>query len=202
MISFTNWIICSRHLKLICGVYQKPSVHVVFVFRVFDIDLERIGNIARLGVPISGIRLVRLKCLCVFYPNGTPAESVMQCVKVALVFRNDLNKGYVLFVLILYVSSTRLVGLCLFWELGSTLRKLGIEVLIMLYAWSLHTVNKGVQFSSSCCFGLHDEENRSSTWSYNFRQLLVLLEGDVFWNGPKKSLCLHVVFDSMCRQYT
>ncbi|CAL9078756.1 unnamed protein product [Musa textilis] len=102
----------------------------------------------------------------------------------------------------------------------------------MLYAWSLHTVNKGVQFSSSnllvetqllieyisfmkilqpyliqtsfqgCCFGLHDEENRSSTWSYNFRQLLVLLEGDVFWNGPKKSLCLHVVFDSMCRQYT
>ncbi|URD87679.1 hypothetical protein MUK42_28447 [Musa troglodytarum] len=43
---------------------------------------------------------VRLKCLCVFYPNGTPAESVMQCVKVALVFRNDLNKGYVLFVLV------------------------------------------------------------------------------------------------------
>ncbi|URD87682.1 hypothetical protein MUK42_28447 [Musa troglodytarum] len=67
MISFTNWIICSRHLKLICGVYQKPSVHVVFVFRVFDIDLERIGNIARLGVPISGIRLVDYSLTALFF---------------------------------------------------------------------------------------------------------------------------------------
>ena len=37
---------CSRHLKLIyfpCGVYQKPFVHVAFVFGDLDIGLERIG---------------------------------------------------------------------------------------------------------------------------------------------------------------
>ncbi|THU43830.1 hypothetical protein C4D60_Mb02t00940 [Musa balbisiana] len=87
---------CSRHLKLIYfqrGVYQKPFVHVAFVFGDLGIGLERIGNIERLGVPISGIRLryVRLWCLCGYYPNGTRAESVMQFVKVSLICANGIS---------------------------------------------------------------------------------------------------------------
>ncbi|CAD5192484.1 unnamed protein product, partial [Musa acuminata subsp. malaccensis] len=49
---------------------------------------------------LISVVFVRLWCLCGYYLNGTLAESVRQFVKVALVFRNDLNKGCVLFDLV------------------------------------------------------------------------------------------------------